>query len=205
MKAIVGNAKTVLEDFYKDNGLVLLQGLVQGPASAGEAGEAPPPPPKTWEDPYGGQKEESTSVIAILEMTMEDIEKDISHAKANEDEAETEYKEFKKDSEDTIKELGDAITDLESAKGEKEGKISDTAETRIDSKKELKATMKTIKGAEPGCDYLSINYPVRMKARQTETDGLLKAKAILQGGKFDETDPGRELKPGDAFLQKRRR
>merc|ERR1719507_1304449 len=71
-----------------------------------------------------------------------------------------------------------------------------------ESKKEIEATMEKIKDAEPGCDYFTINFPLRSKDRNIEIDGLIKAKAILQGAKFDKgPDPSREIKPGDAFVQ----
>lgn len=204
MKQIVLNAKDVLTQFYADNNLMLLQGpesagytlLVQGPESAGKAGEAPPPPPTTWENPYGGQTEESTGVISILEIAAEDIHKDIVHAKANEDESESEFQAFKGESEQLVRDLTTATTNLEESQGQKEQVVYDTEESRNTGKQELKSFMTTIKDAEPGCDYLLINYPTRVKARQLEGDGLLKAKAILNGGAFDE--------PPKTFLQRRR-
>merc|ERR1712216_569350 len=87
----------------------------------------------------------------------------------------------------------------------KEGEVT-TAKTQRGIKKgELDTTMNKIEGAESACDYFTINYMVRARDRQVEIDGLLKAKAILQGGKFDAPDPNREIKPGDALLQKRKK
>jgi len=51
-------------------------------------------------------------------------------------------------------------------------------------------------------DYLTINYDVRLKNRQIEIDGLIKAKAILEGGEFPSFLEGK--KSGDAFLQRRK-
>jgi hypothetical protein len=62
-----------------------------------------------------------------------------------------------------------------------------------------------IQDINPNCEYFEVNYPMRTKNRQVEIDGLTKAKAILLGGVFDEgPDPNREIKPGDAFLQRRK-
>lgn len=75
---------------------------------------------------------------------------------------------------------------------------------RSTKKGELDATLEKIAGINPNCEYFEVNYPMRRTNRQIEIDGLNKAKAILQGGVFDELpDPDREIKPGDAFLQKR--
>merc|ERR1719160_2484166 len=60
---LIMKAKETLVNFYKDNGLALAQ-FAQPPTI--EAGKAPPPPPKTWDEPYGGAKGESTGIQAIL-------------------------------------------------------------------------------------------------------------------------------------------
>merc|ERR1719473_1993785 len=99
----VMSAKEVLEGFYKDNDLVFAQKSKQ-PVEGMAAGEAPPPPPATWEGGYGGKTGESQGIVAIMEMVYEDIVKDRKDAKADEDSAQKEYDEFKKDSENKMKE-----------------------------------------------------------------------------------------------------
>merc|ERR1719478_315467 len=181
----VEKAKDVLANFYSENNLMLVQRQRQPTVVAGEA---PPPPPSTWEAPYGGKTDESTSIIAILEMIMEDITKDTADAKAAEDKAQSEFDTFKEESLAQIEALNGDIADLTGTKGENE----------------VDAVMKTMADAKPGCDFFAINYPVRLKNRQTELDGLDKAKAILTGASFNEApDPNREIKPGDAFLVRR--
>merc|ERR1719169_321616 len=98
------NAKNVLEGFYKDNDLVLVQKSKQ-PVEGMAAGEAPPPPPPTWEGGYGGKTGESQGIVAIMEMVHEDIVKDRKDAKADEDSAQEEFDDFKKDSEAKMKDL----------------------------------------------------------------------------------------------------
>lgn len=44
-----------------------------------------------------------------------------------------------------------------------------------------------IEDAQPGCDFVTVNFETRLKARQVEKDGLVEAKAILSGAKFDES------------------
>jgi hypothetical protein len=198
---LVASAKEVLEQFYADNNLMLVQ---QSPF--GEAGKAPPPPPKTWEAPYGGKTGESTGIISTLALIHEDINKDIAKATAEEEKSIAEYTAFKTDSEKKIFELKELISSLNADKAEAESDVVQNTEDRTSEHGSLKATMKKIKSAEPDCDYFTINYPVRTKNRQIEVDGLHKAKATLQGGEFaTPEDPTRELKPGDAFLQRVRR
>merc|ERR1719324_998795 len=70
--ALIIKAKDTLENFYKDNDLVLAQrsrvprASATPPPSAGPgatAGQAPPPPPSTWDQPYGGKTQESMGVV----------------------------------------------------------------------------------------------------------------------------------------------
>jgi len=178
---LVNRAKEVLAGFYEENNLNLLQKKKMAPVVAGEA---PPPPPSTWEAPYGGKTGESQGIVAILEMIHEDIIKDKTKSKADEDKAEATFQSFKTNSETQIQALNDANTDLETTKGSKEDDISTAKEQRGAKHDELNAVIAKINDATPSCVYTTINYPVRLKNRQVEIDGLEKAKAILQGGEF---------------------
>jgi len=180
---LVDRAKTVLSDFYSDNGLVFVQKKKMEPVVAGEA---PPPPPSTWEAPYGGKTGESQGIVAILEMIHEDILKDQTKGKADEDKAEETFQAFKTNSEQQIDTLEGANTDLEGTKGQKEDDISTAKEQRGAKHDELNAVIAKINDATPSCVYNTINYPVRLENRQIEIDGLIKAKAILEGGEFPE-------------------
>ena len=178
---LVTRAKDVLAGFYEENNLNLLQKKKMEPVVAGEA---PPPPPSTWEAPYGGKTGESQGIVAILEMIHEDIMKDKTKAKADEDKAEETFQSFKKNSETQISSLEDANSELTDTKGQKESDISTAKEQRGAKHDELNAVIAKINDATPSCVYTTINYPVRLKNRQVEIDGLEKAKAILQGGEF---------------------
>eukprot|EP00747_Dinoflagellata_sp_TGD_P131458 gnl/TRDRNA2_/TRDRNA2_174964_c5_seq8.p1 gnl/TRDRNA2_/TRDRNA2_174964_c5~~gnl/TRDRNA2_/TRDRNA2_174964_c5_seq8.p1 ORF type:complete len:703 (+),score=285.87 gnl/TRDRNA2_/TRDRNA2_174964_c5_seq8:45-2153(+) len=178
----VGMAKGVLEDFYKENMSLMQSKKKMEPVAAGEA---PPPPPTTWSEPYGGAKGESQGVVMILTMIKEDIEKDREKAKEEEDLAQKEFEKFETESETQVKDLNEEIGTLEGTQGDKEEEIKDNKEERKTGKEELDSVMQKMEDAEPGCDFMTINYPMRMENRQTEIDGLDKAKGILKGAKFD--------------------
>jgi len=196
--ATVESATNVLKKFYEDNNLMLVQKKKKQPVV--EAGKAPPPPPTTWDAPYGGKTEQSSGIIAILEMIHEDILSDKAKATKAEDEAQAEFDAFEKESLAQITSLQEDISRLEGVKADKEEAKQQEIGLRGTTRSALGAVMATIKDSEPGCNYICVNYPMRLKNRQIEIDGLRKAKAILKGAVFDAPDPNRELKPGDAAL-----
>lgn len=198
--ALVVQAKDVLADFYHDNDLMFAQKKMDPVV----AGEAPPPPPKTWEDPYGGKTEEATGIVAILEMIHEDIEKDRSKAKAEEAADQQAFNDFEANTNSQIGRLNSANSALEGEKGDKEDDVESNKGDRSAEKGQLDATLQKIADATPGCDYLTLNYELRLKNRQIEIDGLVKAKAILQGGEFPSLLQGKQAKSEDAFLQRRK-
>lgn len=199
--ALVKEARGILQDFYTKNKLMLAQ--VKQPV-APVAGEAPPPPPPTWEGAYMGATSDSTGILAILQMVLEDIEKDISKAKSEEKAANAEYLDFKQLSTDEIKSDTQTITSLKERKADKVLDKSDTTKERATAKGTLTAFLSAIAAkASGGCDYFAVNYKLRVENRQIELDGLTKAKAYLQGGEFDKTDANRELKPGDAAADRK--
>jgi len=199
----VANAKNVLEGFYKDNRLAFVQKQAQ-PVSGMEAGDAPPPPPATFGDAYGGKVGESQGIIAIMEMVEDDIKKDRADATADEDSSAKEFSEFKTDSDKTFKDLKQEQDATTKDMGNAETKKTQTERQRRTKKSALNNILSKIESINPNCEYYEVNYPMRTSNRQIEVDGLNKAMAILQGGTFDAApDPNREIKPGDAFLQKK--
>merc|ERR1740138_1246889 len=170
-------ARDVLSDFYTTNNLMFVQ---KSKAPVVEAGKAPPPPPSTWDAPYGGKTEGASGIIAILEMIKEDIHDDQSKAKKAEDEDQAKFEKFKEESLAQIQALNEDIAALTTSKEEKAESISQETVMRADTKAELASRMAMIKDAEPGCDYITITYPRRLSNRQIEIDGLRKAKGILQ-------------------------
>jgi hypothetical protein len=182
--ATVQSAYDVLETFYKGEGLMLVQKKTRAPVVVA-AGEAPPPPPTTWDSPYGGKTGESTGVLAILSMIKEDIERDISTADAAEAKALAAYTKLM---ENLNKEKGMRVqenADMEISKAGKQSAHTETEGARATKKSGLDSVLEIIAGMEPTCNYFTINFPVRVKNRQIEVDGLLKAKAILTGADFD--------------------
>jgi len=181
---LIENAIGVLDSFYTENGLKLMQvRRVQQPFV--EAGEAPTPPPSTWDSEYGGAKGESTGIIAIMTLIKQDIEKDMEKATKQEEEAVASYDKL-------VEDINGAIGAKEQTKADLEGSIAADEESRSSENStmatnqgELNSIMDYLKEIAPGCDFIAMNFKMRLSNRQIEKDGLLKAKAILEGAVFE--------------------
>merc|ERR1719472_738782 len=165
---LVGTAVAALAKFYTDNGLSFAQvrRVKQEPFVA--AGEAPTPPPTTWNNEYGGAKGENNGIVAILELIADDIKKDIAKAKGEEENSVKAYDAL-------VADVDASISSLESTKSDVEGTTN---------QEDLDSTLAFLKEIAPGCDFIAVNFNTRLKNRQAEVDGLNKAKAILQGASF---------------------
>jgi len=195
---LIGKSKEVLEKFYADNGLALAQTSFHAAQRSGSAqpevvaGEAPPPPPSTFSEPYGGNKGASNGIMSLLDMVKADVEKDIKTATAEEDSAKQEYDTFKTETEALIKSLESQKSGLEGEVGDAETAVVNAKKTRKDKKKVLDDTMAFLKSIAPSCDYMAVNFELRKANREAEIDGLIEAGASLQGGVLAK----------DGFLQK---
>merc|ERR1719460_2873645 len=118
-------------------------------------------------------------------MIMDDIQKDIRVAQEEEDEAQSEFDEYKQTTEKTIGKLEDQKADYEEQVGDKEEDIEVAKGERSDKKKILDETMAYLKTIAPGCDYMAVNFELRKQNRAEEIEGLSEAKASLEGGAFN--------------------
>jgi len=186
---LIGKSKDVLEKFYADNGLALVQTGRRVAEHGGSAqpevvaGEAPPPPPTTFGgEPYGGNKGSTSGIISLLEMVKSDVEKDITTATAAEDKAKSEYDTFKSETEALIKSLESEKANLEGEVGDAETAVVNAKATRKDKKKVLDDTMAFLRSIASSCDYMAVNFELRKANREAEIDGLIEAGASLEGG-----------------------
>merc|ERR550537_1182394 len=131
-----------------------------------------------YEKNAGGGK-----VVAAIEGIINDSKALEADAIAAEQDAQTAYENFMKDSNAEITKLSEAIANLSAAKGKAEEDLS-MAKSDLDStNKELEGLHQTKTDLNGSCDYLLKNFEVRQAARQNELDGLAEAKAILSGMK----------------------
>merc|ERR1719421_1205077 len=133
---LVDAAIGVLKKFRADEGLDLMQVRRVSQDPVARPGEAPTPPPSTFDGPYGGAKGEHQGIVAIMEMVRDDIIKDQKKVKAEEDEAAERHATFISDCEASIKSMEETIADLEGGVAADESSRTDEETTKATNQEE---------------------------------------------------------------------
>merc|ERR1719172_30539 len=155
---LVGTAVAALQKFYTDNGLSFAQvrRVKQEPFVA--AGEAPTPPPTTWDSEYGGAKGENKGIAAILELIAEDIKKDIAKATSEEEASVKAYDALVADVDASISSLETTKSDLEGTMADDESSMTTEKGERTTNQEDLDSTLAFLKEIAPGCDFTAVNF-----------------------------------------------
>merc|ERR1719272_2490102 len=103
--------------------------------------DAPPPPPETF-GAYSKKSEESGGVIAMVDMLVADLEKEMTTAKVEEKNAQEEYDTLMADAGEKRAEDSKAITEKSSAVAETEGNLESEKLAKKDFQTELMGVMK---------------------------------------------------------------
>merc|ERR1719378_170079 len=130
------------------------------------------------------KSEESGGVMAMMDLLLQDLEKELTTAKTEEKDAQADYEAFLKDSQEKRTEDSKALTDKEAALGGMESDLLAAKDSKKSTAKELSATMKYISSLHAECDWLLQYFGVRKEARTSEIDALGKAKAVLSGADY---------------------
>jgi len=146
-------------------------------------GVAPPPPPETF-GAYTKKGEESTGVIAMMDMMVQDLDKEITETETEEKENQSEYEAFMEESAKKRASDAKSIEDKESAKADAEANLIKTKEEHKAKTVEAMNTHKFLGEVHGDCDWLLTNFDTRKTARAGEIDALTKAKAVLSGADY---------------------
>merc|ERR550532_314529 len=179
-----------LSKFYKKNKIPLE--LRQKGKGEPEYTNDPDKAPETiWDGKnYGGRKDETTGIIAILGMLREDLEHEMTIGREEDAENQAEYEKGRA----AAQEMVDAQT---AKKISKETELAELKQKKLDAEKH-----KSQKGGELGdeedlkktlmsdCSWIRTHFKTRAEKRQKEIDGLTDAKGYLAG-----VETGDELAP----------
>jgi septal ring factor EnvC (AmiA/AmiB activator) len=160
---------------------------------------APPPPPETF-GPYTKKTEENTGVIAMMDLLMKDLDKEMAEAKVIEKDSQADYEVMVKAS--VGKRTADAklLTEKGATKADMEGELEAHKEAKAGASSSLAATLQYISSLHAECDWLIKYYGTRKAARDEEIDNLKNAKAVLSGADYSLIQTGRS----GLFLSPRR-
>mmetsp|Transcript_142437 Transcript_142437/g.455278 ORF Transcript_142437/g.455278 Transcript_142437/m.455278 type:complete len:720 (+) Transcript_142437:59-2218(+) len=144
---------------------------------------APPPPPATAEA-YKAAGEESGGVIAMMDLLVNDITKEMTTAEAEEKVAQGNYGAMMADSSEKRAMDSKSLTDREGAKADMQAELEKSESEKTSAGKELMVLEQYMAALHAECDWLLQYFEVRKQARADEIDSLGKAKAVLSGADF---------------------
>jgi len=148
-----------------------------------DAHAAPPAPPAS-PGPYAKKSSESTGVIAMIDILIKDLDKELAEAATSEKDAQNNYEVLMNDS--SAKRVADSasLTEKASSKAALESDLQDHHDAMASGKAELSATLEYMGSLHAECDWLLQYFEVRKTARVNEVDALKNAKAVLSGADY---------------------
>jgi len=158
-----------LRAYHKNNKSFLLQE------------EREDPPPDATFSSKGKTKGESKGIVSILEMIKEDLEAEIKNGVKSEKEAQKQFMDDAEKAHKTIDTLADKATNLRGSISIKNQSIDDTTLAKEDTQTLLDEEREYLASIKPDCDWMLKNFDSRRAARSEEMDGLLEAKALMEG------------------------
>merc|ERR1719396_108768 len=140
-----------------------------------------PAPEKTA---YLKKGEESTGVIAMIDLLVKDLDKELTEGTEMEKDSQEEYEQMMKDSAEKRVQDTAALQQKEEAKAGTEADLAKSKESKTAFGKQLMATLKYIESLHGECDWLVKYYDTRKEARTGEMESLSNAKAVLSGADY---------------------
>jgi len=172
--------------------------LVQIRAHSSKSIGAPPPPPATF-DAYTKKGAESNGVLAMIDLLVADLTKEMQVAEVSEKDAQADYETLMADA--GAKRAADAtsLTEKEGARADDEEALEVEKDKKAGTAKELMGTHKYIAGLHGECDWLLKYFEARKEARTSEIDSLGNAKGVLSGADYSFVQTARR----SGFMAKR--
>jgi len=153
-------------------------------ASVSEHGVAKPAPPPEAPGAYKKKSGESGGVIAMIDLLVKDLDKEMTVAKTEEKDSQGDYETMMKDSAAKRADDSKALANKQQTLADLQASLGASTEDKASTTKELAATNQYIQSLHSECDWLIQYFDVRKEARTSEIDALGKAKAVLSGADF---------------------
>eukprot|EP00933_Yihiella_yeosuensis_P035466 TRINITY_DN2900_c0_g3_i1.p1 TRINITY_DN2900_c0_g3~~TRINITY_DN2900_c0_g3_i1.p1 ORF type:complete len:749 (+),score=237.63 TRINITY_DN2900_c0_g3_i1:226-2247(+) len=150
---------------------------VAAPVEVADAPEAPG-------GSYQAQGQASNGVLAMISSLEQELQKEITVAKTEEQHAQKDYEETVQDAQQTRAANLNSIETKAQAKSDLEQDVAADQETRKAKRQEKMAAAKLASDLHGECDWLLQNFDLRKQARKDEQASLQNAKATLAGADF---------------------
>jgi len=144
---------------------------------------APAPPPETF-DGYHKKSQEGTGVIAMIDLLVKDLDKEMQIAGVNEKDAQKDYEALMAQAAAKRSQDSASSTNKAAAKAEEEEMLGAEKTKKDETSKALMGVLENIKALHGDCDWLLKYHDARKEARAGEIESLGKAKAVLSGADF---------------------
>merc|ERR1719316_1718579 len=126
--------------------------------------KADPGPPPEAPAAYSKKSEESGGIIAMIDLLIKDLDKEMTEAEFTEKDAQEDYETFMKDSAAKRAQDSKSLSDKEGSKAQLEMDLQENTETKATTVKELMATEEYIASLHAECDWLMKYFDVRTEA-----------------------------------------
>jgi len=143
---------------------------------------AGPPPPPGFEE-YK-KSAASGGVMDMIEEIISDAKQMEADAKRDEQEAQTAYEAFTKETNESVEAKSKEVVALKEKIAKAEGDLVEAKEERENVLLELEQLANFKAELKQDCDFLLKNFELRQSARSEEMEALRQAKAILSGSDF---------------------
>merc|ERR1719305_274409 len=125
---------------------------------------APPPPPETF-GAYAKKSGESQGVIAMIDLLVKDLDKELTEAKTQEKDSAADYEQAMSDSADKRAQDAKTLTEKQATKADLEADLQAHTAAKGSASSELIATGEYIASLHAECDWLVQHYDMRKEAR----------------------------------------
>jgi hypothetical protein len=176
-KEILEFAKNRLNKFYNPK-------LYKEPAKAEEFVQESPGPAPEGVKAYSKKSEDSNGVIAMIDLLIKDLDKEMTEAEFKEKDAQEDYETMVKDASTKRAEDTKSLTDKTANLAELKKSLQEYEETHKTTTKEMMAVERAISNLHGECDWLLKYFDVRAEARTNEIEAMKKAKAVLSGADY---------------------
>jgi len=181
-KEVLDMAKNRLQAFYNPKLAKPMPSFVQLSQQTMHK-VSPGPPPETY-GAYRTSSEENGGVIAMVNVLIADLDKEITEAQTEEKDAQGDYEVMINDSAAKRRADSKSLSEKKAAKADSEASLESHGDDKASATKELAVNARVIHELHAECDWLNKYFDVRRDARASEIDSLRNAKAVLSGADY---------------------